>query len=219
MKTLPFLILVLTLTMRSEADNKGFTGVAAHQPINVKTEWIEAGGKKQIRLKWDLDTSKGIKPVKYRLYVDAKKKGSLSEDAPVALGEVREFLYTPPDGVRTYKFSLTALSSTDGASLPVTVHCMEPGRSVPAPTFTEVSNMKKESARITSFRWRCETVEQLKGFRIYRDNQILLNENALHKDARSAEAPAASDNKEHIYEIESVASDGKNSERSKAIRR
>jgi hypothetical protein len=184
-------------------------------PEGLRADWVEHEGRKAIRLRWlESDGS----AVGYRLGVDASVLGQVQSPQIIELTSPGEFIYVPKAvEPRTYTFVLEGLNRAGRRGPAAQVICLAPGRTIAPPQLERVTQVPGSNGRTLLIKWK-HGGGNLKGFRIFIENELLVNEQVLDSNTREFTTPALDGKGIKAITIEAVDNDGSVSERSAAQR-
>lgn len=177
---------------------------------NIKGKFITENGRRYIELSWN----PSMDPITagYHIYASFPPKKKLLYQSDIGLVKSSSFKYEVSNYQSAdYFFSITAVSQFNQESL------ITDTLKVNSPTYT-VPNIKiwpftVDSNQIT-LNWNYAYFSDLKGYRLYIDGKLLLDERVLTPELQRHVLKAMEYNKQFTFEIESVTMSGKTSRRS-----
>ena len=175
------------------------------QPKNLKAEWLDENGRGIVRLVWEKPSDRVTGG--FYIYANHPPGEKLARETEIPLISENFYEYPVNDYLRgNWKFAVSAVSkSGDEGKLSDTVTVLVPSKSIPP---VNKWNIEVQNGR-ARLNWQYTSeVADLKGFRIYRDGELMADEQELKRDTRNWVSPALEPGKRYLFEIMAVSSFG-----------
>ena len=151
-------------------------------PADLRGQVIDISGKKYIRLKWDAPIE-GYPAGGYQLYVDAFNSGEVARQS--SLPPIRSTIYDYEVYNRfgkKYDFAVSAIDENGTESqLSKTISVYIPSKSLPTVNIWPIG----QEDNVVTLNWKySEDIDDLAGFRLYQNGELIKTEKDLPAEAR-----------------------------------
>jgi hypothetical protein len=173
-------------------------------PLNIRAKGAYEDKKYTIQLTWDTPMKGDSITSGYRVYlVDPmySKLNLVADNLPSKPG----YKYVHHGTAATYRFCVSALGKLKSEStIDDTVSVWAPSTDLPTPTINTVA-LEENNAAI---QWQYPDVTDLKGFRLFRNQEVIATENELKKDMRKFTASKLDNGAVYGFTIRAVSESG-----------
>jgi hypothetical protein len=187
--------------------------VYAPKPANLKGTWIKEKDKTYIDLTWDSKPSSDTLTRGYNLYASNRFDNKLyyEESLPLIVGNSQRYeVYNLKSNV--FRFAVAAVSKYNAVGhFSYTIQVPTPSVSLPTPVIYPYSI---DTAQRVMLSWNYDAIADLKGFRIYKNGNMVSSEYELKKDTRSFVTPPLKLGDTYLFTLQAVTENGIESERS-----
>ncbi len=182
-------------------------------PQGLRGEFVTQGDKRYIYLKWDKNADRFTKG--YRIYASFPPSTKLSWQGDIPLLTENEYKFPVTNfDAADYHFSITGISELeDESKLSQTIIVTSPSSVMPN---VNIWPFKVDSNQI-AIEWKYTAPADLKGFRLYENGKLLLDETILKAEARKYTFTSMEYNTNYKYELEAVSKNNVVSQRSIAV--
>lgn len=186
------------------------------KPMNIKGV-VAAEGKNYVaHLSWDQPMAGDEMTDHYRVYtwdVTNSRLAPAGENVPAKNGTFRYVL--PAGSAATYRFCIVAATKGGTEShISDTIYLAVPSAILPKPSLGRI--IPGNMATAADVEWIYPQVSDLKGFRIFRDGQLVASEAEVHAGMRHLTIPLDPD-ATYMFTIQAIAENGVESEISAAV--
>jgi hypothetical protein len=170
-------------------------------PQNVKATVSGGSGTYFVDFTWDAPMRGDTLTTNYRLHVVDGVTGRLNPLTKLSPIKTNKYRYELKDPAVVNKFCVSALNASGAESnLSDTVTVMISNVFLPRPQISKIESGNDG----TLLEWQYPEISELKGFRIYRNKQLVADENAVGKNARAYSFPVLGSDAAYEFSIQAV---------------
>jgi hypothetical protein len=184
-------------------------------PQNVRTRGIQEDKKYVIHISWEHPMRGDSITEQHRVYLIDPVYGRLNLIADNLPLKVNGYKHIITSGVAApYRFCITAVSKTKVESaVSDTVTAWAPSLELPTPAINRIA-LDNTSA---SIQWQYPDIADLRGFRLFQNQQLIASENELKKNMREFVTSKLEQGTAHNFTLRAVSENGVMSEVSTAV--
>ena len=175
-------------------------------PKNLTGKFSTEKGHQYISLVWEGKTSEDSLTAGYHIYANFPPSEKLMLEASIPLIKTNQYKYEVFNSIGAkYRFEVSAQSKFMYESDPCKfIEVFSPTKNMPYPNLWPI---KVDSNRVV-LEWRYDNIPDLKGFQVYQNKKLIVNEKTLTKDARKWVSPPMEYGKEYVFEIAAISDYG-----------
>jgi len=186
--------------------------IKPQKPTGLAGKLINEKGKTFVELSWNSRPESDTLTSGYKLFASQAGNRKLFLEGSLPLIKGYTFRYEVFNVLAAkYHFSITSVSKLNAMSeLSDTLEITVPSRTLPLPN---ISVYTLDSNRVT-LNWDYPAIDDLKGFRIFQDGNLVANEFQLGKTAKKFSTPSLAFSRTYKFELMAVSESGVISEKS-----
>jgi len=175
---------------------------APPQPTGLVAAWVNDGAGPTVSLKWDQPAAM-LGVTGHRLRWGPVGSEPVTQSQVIQIGETR-FATGPMQDPQALEFQLVALSDEGAESVHARARVLSPAELIPPARLLDYRVNRQTDGVSVEWIWRYPDSPLLTGFRLYQDRELVADESALGRDARSWTSGLIADGGRYAFEIEAI---------------